>query len=113
MPIRCAARGRADADATAQDISSGTELDRLLAEEHPSLQAVLDDENLIQELRFKSGKLVAFLSRPDTLAALVGLLAGKAPPGMDAGRLVQSAALASEIVSGLKGSCVAPQGWSC
>ena len=89
-----------------QDISSGTELDKLLAQENPPLQAVLDDENLVQELRFKSGKLVAFLSRPDTLLALMGLLAGKEVAGMDAERLVASAHLASEIVSGLKDTLV-------
>jgi hypothetical protein len=56
-------------------------VDAVLDREVFTLADVLDEDDVVQETRALNGRLVDFLAKPDTVAALVGYIVDAPPAG--------------------------------
>ena len=62
-------------------------LDTLLERGDATLEAVLDEDDVVQEARALNARLVDFLATPDAVAGLVAYIVDPPPAGGGRGRL--------------------------
>lgn len=83
--LRTAESARADAPLSRFGFANASTIDSLLDKEDVSLEAILDEDELLQECKAQNARLIDYFQRVDVLQRLLGYVTGQIE-GEDRGR---------------------------